>query len=234
MSESTSNAASPTTSPHRLVGRTQQCPANNTRCSKVDTNVVRQGLGRRHHRRLPVRPAGPYRPRDWPVPVRRPATAWGTGPTRNRAGPRYRSKIYALWYIRGLRAPPLVLSDASAGEDAAHPWQLPLARPSGRARSPRILFVFHPARAMTITVMKDNCNNTTALPLLYTTLIPVTHCRETLRSPSTLPLSGPDLACHKYPWVDSPHRNRSNCLLTLDISVLVFYGCRRIKVLSSV
>ena len=99
MSESTSNAASPTTSPHRLVGRTQQCPANNTRCSKVDTNVVRQGLGRRHHRRLPVRPAGPYRPRDWPVPVRRPATAWGTGPTRNRAGPRYRSKIYALWYM---------------------------------------------------------------------------------------------------------------------------------------
>ena len=37
MSESTSNAASPTTSPHRLVGRTQQCPANNTRCSKADT-----------------------------------------------------------------------------------------------------------------------------------------------------------------------------------------------------
>ena len=132
--------------------------ATHARRLDATTPCEQHPLQQSRHQRRAARPRPPTPPAAT-GPPRRPVPAQGlacTGPTTGDGlGHRSHTKscrstlpvqdICTLVYTGGLRAPPLVLSDASAGEDAAHPWQLPLARPSGRARSPRILFVFHPA-----------------------------------------------------------------------------------------
>ena len=146
MSESTSNAASPTTSPHRLVGRTQQCPANNTRCSKADTTSRGKALAADTtggYRSAPPARTGPgtglYRSDDRrrpgaPVP-HEIVPVHATGPRYMHFGiyggsPRAAARSIRRIGGRGCRAPMAAPSSSTIG---------PRAQPSDSIRVPPCL-----------------------------------------------------------------------------------------------